>query len=57
MSDAPPLSAAVPLTPEEVAAASTARGLPIPSACQEGVAANLALLARHAATMRGRPAT
>jgi sodium/bile acid cotransporter 7 len=48
-------SAAVPLSAAEIAAAAAARGLAIPSHCEEGVAANLALLARHARTMRQTP--
>ncbi|VWX46670.1 AtzG-like protein [Novosphingobium sp. 9U] len=45
-------SGAVPRTPEEIAAAAQARGLPIPPACEAGVSANLALLAEHAARLR-----
>ncbi|MYL97299.1 hypothetical protein GR702_05865 [Novosphingobium sp. FGD1] len=48
-------NAAVPLSADEIAAASAARSLPIPASCEAGVAANLALLARHARTMRGEP--
>lgn len=47
--------AAVPLSAAEIAAAAAARGLVIPPACAEGVAANLALLGRHARTMRQTP--
>lgn len=45
----------VPRTPEQIAGAAQARGLQIPSACRDGVAANLALLAGHAERMRGVP--
>lgn len=48
--------AGVPQTPEAITAASAARGVPVPAACADGVAANLALLARHARTMRGEGA-
>lgn len=48
-------TAAVPLSAEDIAAAAEARGLPILPECAPGVAANLALLARHARTMRGEP--
>lgn len=46
---------AVPLAAEQIASAAQARGLAIPPACEPGVAASLALLARHAATLRGEP--
>ncbi|MEJ2407925.1 MAG: hypothetical protein P8Y58_02725 [Novosphingobium sp.] len=42
----------VPQTPEEIAAAAVEAGIVIPEACAPGVAANLALLASHAARMR-----
>ncbi|AXB77261.1 AtzG-like protein [Novosphingobium sp. P6W] len=53
---AAPLRAAVPLSAADIAAAAAARGLPILPECEAGVAANLALLARHARTMRGEAA-
>lgn len=54
----PPLQvSAIPRTPEQIAAAAQARGLQIPPACADGVAANLALLAGHAERMRGNPAS
>ncbi|WP_159982356.1 MULTISPECIES: DUF4089 domain-containing protein [unclassified Novosphingobium] len=53
---AAPVSAAVPLSAAEVAAAAAARGLPILPDCEAGVVTNLALLARHARTMRGEAA-
>ena len=46
---------AIPRTEAEIAAAAKAVGLPIPDACLPGVTANLALLERHAATLRGTP--
>jgi solute carrier family 10 (sodium/bile acid cotransporter), member 7 len=42
----------VPQTREEIAEVARAQGLTIPDACAEGVAANLALLARHAERLR-----
>lgn len=42
----------VPVAPGEIAAAAAAAGLVIPEACRDGVAANLALLARHANILR-----
>ena len=42
----------IPRTGDEIAAAAEARGLTIPPACEPGVAANLALLAEHAARLR-----
>ncbi|MFC0204046.1 hypothetical protein [Novosphingobium soli] len=47
--------AAVPLSADAIAAAASARGLTISPECEPGVAANLALLARHARVMRGQP--
>lgn len=44
--------AAVPQSAEDIAAAALARGLVILPECAAGVAANLALLARHARVMR-----
>ncbi|TCM36852.1 hypothetical protein ACLIMP_06605 [Novosphingobium aerophilum] len=49
MSDRP----AIPLTLEEVARAADQRGLVVAPACMAGVMTNLALLARHAETLRG----
>jgi sodium/bile acid cotransporter 7 len=46
---------AVPRTDAEIAEASARVELPIPAACRAGVAANLALLDRHAATLHGTP--
>ncbi|GLK43375.1 MULTISPECIES: DUF4089 domain-containing protein [Novosphingobium] len=46
----------VPQGEAEIAAAAAARALPILPECAPGVAANLALLARHARTMRDEPA-
>ena len=43
----------VPQGDAAIAAATRAR-LPIPGECRDGVAANLALLARHVATLRGQ---
>jgi hypothetical protein len=48
-------TAAVPLSAAEIAEAAAARGLSILPECEAGVAANLALLARHARTMRQTP--
>jgi len=48
-------TAAVPQSADEIAAAAKARGLSILPECEAGVAANLALLARHARTMRQTP--
>lgn len=45
--------AAIPLGESEIRLAAAARGLAIPPECVEGVAANLALLARHANVLRG----
>jgi hypothetical protein len=47
------MGSAIPRTPEQIIAAAQARGLQIPPACADGVAANLALLAGHAERMRG----
>ncbi|WP_404480429.1 hypothetical protein [Novosphingobium sp. BL-52-GroH] len=47
--------AAVPLSAEDIAAAAAARGLSILPECETGVAANLALLARHARILRQAP--
>ena len=44
---------AVPRSDAEIAEASARIELPIPEACRAGVTANLALLDRHAATLRG----
>ena len=44
---------ALPMTPDEIVALAAARDLRIPAACMPGVAANLALLATHAARLRG----
>lgn len=54
-----PLSADAPLpvSAEEAEQAAAALGLTIPEACMPGVLANLALLARHAATLCGEDAT
>lgn len=46
--------ARIPQTPDEIAAAAQAVGLPIPEPCAPGVAANLALLSSHAERMRGK---
>jgi len=43
----------LPLAPAEIDAAAKARGLTIPEPCAKGVADNLALLATHAARLRG----
>ncbi|MCJ2186732.1 hypothetical protein [Novosphingobium beihaiensis] len=45
--------AQVPQAPEEIDAAAAEAGIVIPEPCAPGVAANLALLASHAARMRG----
>jgi sodium/bile acid cotransporter 7 len=42
----------IPRAPEEIAAAASVRGLTISPECAEGVSANLALLAEHAARLR-----
>ena len=42
----------VPQTPEQIAQAARARGITIPAACTEGVAANLSLLSSHAKRLR-----
>jgi sodium/bile acid cotransporter 7 len=47
---------AIPQSADEIAAVATALGLVITAECAPGVAANLALLARHARTLRGDPA-
>jgi sodium/bile acid cotransporter 7 len=47
------VTVAIPRSAAEIAAAAAATGLTIPEACLPGVAANLALLDRHAATLRG----
>ncbi|PNU06316.1 hypothetical protein [Novosphingobium guangzhouense] len=52
----PEASPEVPLGEAEIAAAAYAREITIPAECAPGVAANLALLARHLRTMRGEPA-
>ena len=44
---------AVPKSEAAMQAAAAKTGLPIPPACREGVLANLALLERHAAALRG----
>ncbi len=44
----------LPCTHEEIAEAAHARGLELPAACMGGVAANLALLSRHADRIKGR---
>lgn len=51
MTEAP--SDRIPRSTAEIVAAAAARGLVIPPECLDGVAANLALLARHAETLRG----
>ncbi|MEE4453334.1 AtzG-like protein [Novosphingobium resinovorum] len=51
-----PIRRDVPAGDAEIAAVAAARGLPILPECAPGVAANLALLARHARIMRGEPA-
>ncbi|MFC0687330.1 AtzG-like protein [Novosphingobium clariflavum] len=43
----------IPRSTAEIVAAAAARGLTIPPECLEGVAANLALLARHAQVLHG----
>lgn len=43
----------IPRTEAAIAAAAVAIGLTIPAACLPGVVANLALLDRHAAILRG----
>ena len=43
----------IPRSTAEIVAAAAARGLMIPPECLEGVAANLALLARHAQVLHG----
>lgn len=45
----------IPSTPDEIAAQAAERGLSIPVACADGVAANLALLSRHARRLRAVP--
>jgi sodium/bile acid cotransporter 7 len=45
----------IPATPEAVAQAAQARGMAIPPECLPGVETNLALLDRHAKTLRGEP--
>jgi sodium/bile acid cotransporter 7 len=52
---ATPPSGDVPQTPEQIAKAARARGIEIPPASAEGVAANLSLLSGHATRMRGDP--
>jgi len=47
---------AIPQSADEIAVVATALGLVIPADCAPGVAANLALLARHARNLRGEPA-
>jgi len=51
--DAREAAVAIPRSEAEIAAAAKAAGLPIPEACLPGVTANLALLDKHAATLRG----
>ncbi|WP_375428288.1 bile acid:sodium symporter family protein [uncultured Sphingomonas sp.] len=46
-------AAAMPLTAEDATAVGTRVGLAIPEPCMAGVVANLALLDRHAETLRG----
>lgn len=46
-------AAPLPRTEAEIAAAAAAVGLPIPDDCMPGVVANMALLDRHVATLRG----
>jgi len=46
---------AIPRTEAEIAAAAKAVGVQIPEECLPGVTTNLALLDRHAATLRGTP--
>lgn len=45
------ISVTVPRTEAEITVAAAALGIIIPPACLPGVIANLALLARHAATL------
>ncbi|KQM19711.1 hypothetical protein ASE49_05785 [Novosphingobium sp. Leaf2] len=42
----------IPRTRRQIAAAAAARGMRVPVACAQGVAANLALLAEHAERLR-----
>jgi hypothetical protein len=53
MTATPPL--AIPRTEEEIRTLARERDLPIPDACMPGVVSNMALLARHAAILRGEP--
>lgn len=43
----------IPRSADEIALAAKGRGIAIPAECEPGVESNLALLARHAATLRG----
>ena len=52
---APAPTSNVPQTPEQIAQAAQARGIVIPAACAEGVAANLSLLSGHATRLRDAP--
>jgi sodium/bile acid cotransporter 7 len=47
--------AEIPLAPDAIEAAAAAHGIVLPEDARPGVEANLALLARHAATLRGDP--
>jgi hypothetical protein len=49
----PPYAVALPRTADDVVRVAAARDLVVPDACMPGVIANLALLARHVATLRG----
>lgn len=51
-----PEPAPIPRTLAQIAEAAQARGLTIPEACAEGVAASLALLSVHAERLRTPPA-
>lgn len=52
---APAQVAGVPQTPEQITEAARARGIAIPPASAEGVAANLSLLSEHVGRMRATP--
>ena len=48
-------AAHIPRSAEEAVAVAAAQGFAIPAPCLPGVVANLALLARHAATLLAEP--
>lgn len=52
---APVPAGTIPRTRRQIAAAAATRGLRVPAACAQGVAANLALLAEHAERLRAEP--